>query len=597
MEFASGFNVFIGQNDAGKSTLLEALSARATYVPHRSLASAPFEHTPDGATTFFDFTYEVSDRDMREYFSLQSQIHIPVQPVATIQHDFEGTKVAFENIVEHGGHLVISWQTSKENQLKPVSGFLRELAARNHDGNYGVFINPKAPQSLEIGSSNALTNKSGTHVYYYGFAQWLAKGIYSFRAERLALSRSASRGGEVLESNASNLPEVLNILQTRHTHLWRSYLDHVKTIFPHITEVKAVYTESNEVEILISTTSTELSRSDLDVSLASSGTGIGQALAILYVAVRNIRPQVILIDEPQSFLHPGALRKLLEILRLHNQHQYIFTTHSPLALPLTEADRMFQIYRTPEGSQIRPVVERDELVAALSDVGARLGDVYGAESVIWVEGPTEERCFPEIIRGIAKKPLHGTVIIGVASTGDLESKDATRVCEIYERLTKSNALLPKTVAFMFDREGRSEKIMQDIERRLRGLMRWLPFRMYENYLLEAEAIARVVSDLRGPAFAEIESSQVEIWLEKHGGEAKFFDQKELVVPYRNEQWKSQVHGAHVLEDLFVAFTEDCGLHEYRKVKHGTLLTRYLIANPKPDITSLALLLAELLDQE
>ena len=49
-------------------------------------------------------------------------------------------------------------------------------------------------------------------------------------------------------------------------------------------------------------------------------------------------PQVILIDEPQSFLHPGAVRKLIEILRQHPQHQFIITTHSPTAVTAADPD-------------------------------------------------------------------------------------------------------------------------------------------------------------------------------------------------------------------------------------------------------------------
>lgn len=49
--------------------------------------------------------------------------------------------------------------------------------------------------------------------------------------------------------------------------------------------------------------------------LAESDTGIGQVLAILYVVIMAKYNQVIIIDEPQSFLHPGAVRKLIEILK------------------------------------------------------------------------------------------------------------------------------------------------------------------------------------------------------------------------------------------------------------------------------------------
>jgi predicted ATPase len=44
-------------------------------------------------------------------------------------------------------------------------------------------------------------------------------------------------------------------------------------------------------------------------------------LAILYVVMTSNHPQTIIIDEPQSFLHPGAVKKLIEVLKQYPQHQ------------------------------------------------------------------------------------------------------------------------------------------------------------------------------------------------------------------------------------------------------------------------------------
>jgi predicted ATPase len=592
IEFASGFNVFIGKNDAGKSALLEALSTHATYSPHRSLANAPSETVHNETSSVFFLTFAANAAELRAYFSSQSDHWLPVHIIDVSSVRADVTISLVDEAIKAGDELVSIWQTDHPDMPSaPTAGYLQTLSGLNHVSSHHRFANSDAPRGFSLSH----TNTSGTGTYAASLARWLATGIYSFRAERLTLSRSSTNGSETLKSDASNLPEVLNILQTRHTHQWKEYLEHVKSIFPHITEVKAVLIQSGQVDILISTTDPALARSDLDVSLKDSGTGIGQALAILYVAVRNTRPQVILIDEPQSFLHPGALRKLLEILRQYDRHQYILTTHSPMSLSLSGSDKMFQIIRDPAGSKVIPIVERDDLYAALRDIGARPADVYGAEAILWVEGPTEERCFPEIVRGIAKKPLQGTAFIGVVTTGELEAKDARRVCEIYERLTQSSALLPKTVAFVFDREGRKEQGRNELTKRLRGLMHWLPLRLYENYLLCPDAIAHVLSAIRDPALPTVTTGQVEAWLKDNGGSKKYFEGHAPRL-YGDAEWLIEVHGANVLDDLFYELTNDSGPHEYQKVKHGLLLTQYLIENPTQELRDLALMLSNLLDQ-
>lgn len=591
IELGPGFNVFIGKNDAGKSALLEALSARATYAPHRSLESASHASAQNSVRSEFRFSYDVGGAELHEMFCDQQGVTLPIYLAHQTVAKPELAQDGFLNAVDLGDEFnVVMYTFDRTTPAFAHRGALGKLVLMNPEGEYRLFNNLAYP----IGINLSLTSTQGGQQYFRELSAKLTARIYAFRAERLTLARSATRGGDVLLPNASNLPEVLNILQTNYTHLWQHYLSHVRTILPHITEIKAVYTPSNEVEIRISTSEPSLSRFDLDVSLSDSGTGIGQVLAILYVVVRYTTPHVILIDEPQSFLHPGAIRKLLEILRTYGHHQYIITTHSPLAFSLSDTDRMFQVSRGKDGSQVKAIEGRDDLIGALSDVGARIGDVYGAESVLWVEGPTEERCFPEIIHGVAKKQLHGTVIVGVVTTGELEGRDAKRIAEIYERLTNCNALLPKTLAFLFDREGRSEGQTRELTTRLRGLMHWLPLRMFENYLLDAGAIASVLSELVGESGPSISCADVNNWLMKRGGEPRFFDHDQAL-PYGHADWRLRVHGAKVLDSIFFDLTKDFGAHEYQKVKHGLLLTRYLVSHPTDDLKRLSDFLSGILE--
>ena len=57
----------------------------------------------------------------------------------------------------------------------------------------------------------------------------------------------------------------------------------------------------------------------------------------------------------------------------------------------------------------------------LDEIGSRLSDVFGADAVIWVEGPTEEECFPLCTcKPTAKQKPPGVVIARLRGTGDLE---------------------------------------------------------------------------------------------------------------------------------------------------------------------------------
>jgi len=307
----------------------------------------------------------------------------------------------------------------------------------------------------------------------------------------------------------------------------------------------------------------------------------------LYVVVTSDSPKVIIIDEPQSFLHPGALRKLLEILRGYSQHQYVITTHAPVVLTTTNSDRLFLVRREEYASRVVSIDpdSQDDLRAFLTEVGARLGDVFGADSILWVEGKTEETCFPELIRRMAETPLQGVQVLGVISTDELGAKLANRVYDIYTRLSGGTSLLPPAVAFVFDREGRTDAERADIDRKSGGLVHWLPLRMYENYLLEPLAISSILNGEDSGRPTPVTGDEVRAWLEHNGTNRKYFSASEEPSIPGSAEWRKRVHGARLLHDLF----DDIAEHrlEHDKVRHGLMLTEFLIDHPTPELHDLA----------
>lgn len=313
---------------------------------------------------------------------------------------------------------------------------------------------------------------------------------------------------------------------------------------------------------------------------------------MLYVAVTAEKPKVILIDEPQSFLHPGAVRKLFEILAAYSHHQYVITTHSPGGLNIGDATNMLMVKRGVDQSnviQLNPLIQKD-VGFFLAEVGARLGDVFGADNVLWVEGKTEEICFPILLRDVAKKSLQGTQVLGLVNTGDMESGFADRVVDIYLRLTKGASVLPPAVAFILDTEGRTDVERNDISRRAKGLVRWLPRRMYENYLIDPEAISQLVNSEDGTRPELLTAAEVSAWLSEHASAKKYFLKHEKASHYGSETWLSNVHGGRVLHDLF---EELSNLRiRYDKVKHGEALTKSLSISPSESFIELATFISE-----
>ena len=123
-----------------------------------------------------------------------------------------------------------------------------------------------------------------------------------------------------------------------------------------------------------------------------------------------------------------------------------------------------------------------------------MADVFAADRVIWVEGPTEELCFHHIYHKHNDALPAGTIFISVAAMGDFHSnrRDRSIVYEVYDRLSSAAAKLVLSVTFSFDTERLTDLEKEKMQRDSKGKLHFLPRRHLECYLLNPEAIAAFI---------------------------------------------------------------------------------------------------------
>src|SRR6266404_5208536 len=66
LEFTQGFNIISGQNNAGKTALLEALGLRFTGHSHRSIKTVPARDTVPPPLSVADVSFTVSPKELME---------------------------------------------------------------------------------------------------------------------------------------------------------------------------------------------------------------------------------------------------------------------------------------------------------------------------------------------------------------------------------------------------------------------------------------------------------------------------------------------------------------------------------------------------
>lgn len=618
LDLDTGINVIVGKNNSGKTALLEALSLGFAANPHRSVLTMPTASRIPLPTSVVDFTFNLTrDEVINLLIPAQgdSEFRLPLpapsDPVwkklkLKQFDDFAATRFgewffAHDSYTFHmqreafGSGKEGNWHISDDSYIYP--SFQR---AAEHGGTSCHYCNFRiSPYERDFSFTGHITVSGGGSRYSDDFilrmGRFLNRYVYRFEAERFPSGPVELGNNRTLAPDARNLAEVINLLQGN-LDQFSEYNRLVRQVLPDIKQVGTrKLNNGNQGEVIVWNDEQAVSRNELAFSLKESGAGIGQALAILYEMLTATEPQTIIIDEPQGLLHPGAVRKLIEILRRYTKakHQLMIATHSPTVI--TTADPVTITLIKQEGAEsvfekvnVREVEQQQKYLWA---IGARLSDVFGYDRVLWVEGETEEACFPIILRELTDQPLMGTAILRVQHTGDFNRKDAKNVIAIYERLSQlEGGLVPPLVGFIFDREDRSAKDLEDLRRQSRGQMHFTTKRLYENYLLNPAGVAAVVNGIEGFSKRRISERRVRKWLDSKKGDPRYF--RPFGVPDESA-WTDTVHGALLLKDLFSELSK--GLVSYDKTEHSRMLTEWVVSNAPDDLRELSDLLVGVLN--
>lgn len=142
---------------------------------------------------------------------------------------------------------------------------------------------------------------------------------------------------------------------------------------------------------------------EYEVSLSHKGTGIQRLFMVSYFqylaehTVNDEESYIFAIEEPETFLHPGAQRTLLESLKkIAEHHQVIITTHSPVFASEVNNKNIIVAQKTHTESIYN---QGDNISAELlaEELGVRANDnILNSKLLIFVEGSNDVK-FWEIV--------------------------------------------------------------------------------------------------------------------------------------------------------------------------------------------------------
>lgn len=554
IEFDPGVNLIVGENNAGKTALLEALSRTWSARPHVG------KHATGSDVTSARFTFRLSKDEILSIATINNNTFL----MPAFQSQGLSERLLRKSIESH---LDIYLNTDANGPSSSLS--YPYLESDNRPTNNAAV----AFRVVGSGDMRLLeAERGGARDHVAPLVEEFSKRIFFIDSRRVEVHTSAiTAGSDKLSANAQNLAVKIQEQFNHDNRRFREeYMALVSRVLPQVKFISPLITNGTTITLKVSPETQQSGEEPVTHLLSQSGTGIGQVLAMLYVVVYE-RPSAIVIDEPNSYLHPGATRELLRVFKEHGQHQYFISTHSPEVFAEVKPRRYTSLSYS-EGCSVAKSLAFGDLAQTFQDLGI---SPFFSRS-LWVEGESEKLAFPIILQDLSTQFFPLLYAHEIANAGTVEN-ELDRLVKSYDKIQRSlnGEVLPTAMRILVDGEHVGANCRTELDRRPDRLVRWLPREMFENYLLDSAAIASVISQTVGRT---VSVAEIEEKLTTDRGETSL------------NEWLASVHGANLLSDIFAAFKL-----EFRKTEHTVALTEWLSTNKPETLEDLRAFLEGLFD--
>ncbi len=364
------FNILIGPNASGKSSLLEvfqflqdALESNVEEAVRRrgnSLREIVWRH--ENPEKGFEFAVEA---DIPETLQTNGYTRIRYEVGVGLGENSEGIVVTGENL-----WLVVGSQedeASYRRTLFPVEPVERNVVhpsgAKTPKG-YRVVVRKVRPKGNDYFRSertgwNITFRLSPKRLALSGvpedtdrfpvalwFRDFLKEGIQTLRLNSLAMRQPCPGDSpRVFQPDGSNLPIMIEMLTFAHRKRFEWWVGHLKTVLEDLENVEVKERPEDRSRYL-----TIRYCNGISVPSWMLSDGTLRLLALTLIAYLPPKERVFLIEEPENGIHPRAIEAVFQALHSVYEGQVFLATHSPVFMALAQPKDLLVFGKTNSGA-------------------------------------------------------------------------------------------------------------------------------------------------------------------------------------------------------------------------------------------------------
>jgi putative ATP-dependent endonuclease of OLD family len=393
--FTKGLNVLIGENDSGKTAVIDAIKlvTKTHSMEWIHLVETDFSLGCDNLRIEIIFT-ELSDPEAAPYTD-KVQIN-PDTAIVSLHLVLEASKNA--------GKILPYEVKAYDGTLKPINANEKELIKATYlrvlrDADYDLTAkkNSRLSQIL-MGHELFQEGAIGKNTF---------ESIIANANDRITEWFKDETGGA--KSNKSQIKDVID------------------------TFIKFFLSDSYESELSISDSNIKSILEKISIGIKdTTNMGLGSmnrlfmATELLHLRRMNEGVKLCLIEELEAHLHPQAQMKVIEGIQQENEVQFILTTHSPnlaskVKISMDNTSVVLckdnDVYPLTKG---RTKLEENDYVYLENFLDVTKSNLFFAKGVIIVEGWAEDMIIPVLANNLDKNlTRHEVSVVNVGSTAYL----------------------------------------------------------------------------------------------------------------------------------------------------------------------------------